>query len=40
MFVVCLVQQGPVPSFKAEEMDGTSLEGTFYEQDPQKSDNG
>ena len=36
VFVVCRVQQGSVPSYKVEEMDGTPLEGTFYEQDLQK----
>ena len=36
MFVVCRVQQGPVPSYKVEKMDGTPLEGPFHEQDRQK----
>ena len=36
VFVVCRVQQGPVPSYKVEKMDGTPLEGPFHEQDRQK----
>ena len=27
---------GPVPTYKLEELDGSPLHGTFYEQDVQK----
>ena len=30
------VQKGKVPTYKVNEWDGTSVEGTFYEQDLQK----
>ena len=36
MFVVKRVQRGKVPSYKAEEWDGTPVVGTFYAQDLQK----
>ena len=36
VFVICRVQQAPVHSSKVEEMYGTPLEGTLYEQGLQK----
>ena len=36
VFVVKHVQKGKVPTYKVNEWDGTSIKGTFYEQDLQK----
>lgn len=36
VFVVSRVVPGPVTTYRVEEMDGTPLRGTFYEQDLQK----
>ena len=36
VFVVCRVQQAPAHSYKVEEMYGTPLKRTLYEQNLQK----
>ena len=36
VFVIRESRGGPVPTYKLEEYDRTSLKGTFYEQDVQK----
>ena len=36
VFVVRQVNKGTIPTYKIEEWDGTTLQGTFYKQDLQK----
>ena len=36
VFVVSQAMSGVVPTYKIQEWDGTSVEGTFYHQDLQK----
>ena len=36
VFFVRRVRRGPVPTYKIQEWDGTSVEGTFYQENLQK----